>query len=220
MTCIYGGAPKGPQQRDLRTGVEIAVATPGRLLDFLEARATNLRRVTYLVLDEADRMLDMGFEPQIRKILGQIRPDRQTLLWTATWPREVQAVAAEFLTDWVKVVIGSVDLTANHRIEQRVEVLTDAEKRVPPPPVASPPRALPQERAGTSPSAPGTGRRYGRLRKLLELEMDPAAGATTKILVFVASKKSCDALTRQLRMDGWPALCIHGDKSQPERDWV
>ena len=64
-TCVYGGAPRGPQQRDLRAGVEIVIATPGRLLDFLEARATNLRRVTYLVLDEADRMLDMGFEPQV-----------------------------------------------------------------------------------------------------------------------------------------------------------
>jgi hypothetical protein len=75
---------------DLRRGVEIVIATPGRLIDFLESRTTNLRRVTYLVLDEADRMLDMGFEPQIRKIVGQIRPDRQTLLWSATWPKEIQ----------------------------------------------------------------------------------------------------------------------------------
>ena len=101
-TCIYGGAPKGPQIRDLERGmdkfwcilwklwnfhcenyfsrltvcflgVEICIATPGRLIDFLEAGKTNLRRCTYLVLDEADRMLDMGFEPQIRKIVDQIR---------------------------------------------------------------------------------------------------------------------------------------------------
>ncbi|QCD81027.1 ATP-dependent RNA helicase DDX5/DBP2 [Vigna unguiculata] len=70
-TCIYGGAPKGPQIRELRRGVEIVIATPGRLIDMLEAQHTNLQRVTYLVLDEADRMLDMGFEPQIRKIVGQ-----------------------------------------------------------------------------------------------------------------------------------------------------
>ncbi len=70
---MYGGAPQGPQARDLSRGVEIVVATPGRLIDFLEKNTTNLRRVTYLVLDEADRMLDMGFEPQIRKILSQIR---------------------------------------------------------------------------------------------------------------------------------------------------
>lgn len=66
------------------------VATPGRLIDFLESGDTNLKRVTYMVLDEADRMLDMGFEPQIRKIMGQIRPDRQTMMFTATWPKEVR----------------------------------------------------------------------------------------------------------------------------------
>ncbi|KAF4711855.1 ATP-dependent RNA helicase dbp2, partial [Perkinsus olseni] len=98
-TCCYGGVPRGPQARMLQNGVEICIATPGRLIDFLESDVTNLRRVTYLVLDEADRMLDMGFEPQraarllyvcpaspvlyapafVRKIVSQIRPDRQTL---------------------------------------------------------------------------------------------------------------------------------------------
>lgn len=72
-TCLFGGAPKGPQIRDLQNGCEIVIATPGRLLDILEMGKTNLRRCTYLVLDEADRMLDMGFEPQIRKIVDQIR---------------------------------------------------------------------------------------------------------------------------------------------------
>ena len=71
--CVYGGAPKGPQARDLRGGVEIVIATPGRLIDMLESGVTNLARVTYLVLDEADRMLDMGFEPQIATIVRQAR---------------------------------------------------------------------------------------------------------------------------------------------------
>lgn len=93
-TAIYGGAPKGPQIRDLQRGVEIVIATPGRLIDMLETGKTNLRRVTYLVMDEADRMLDMGFEPQIRKIVGQIRPDRQTLMFSATWPKDVQKLAS------------------------------------------------------------------------------------------------------------------------------
>ena len=74
--CVYGGAPKGPQIRDLRAGAEIVIATPGRLIDMLDARVTNMRRVTYLVLDEADRMLDMGFEPQIKTIVKQVLPGR------------------------------------------------------------------------------------------------------------------------------------------------
>lgn len=79
-TCVYGGVPKRQQIGDLQRGVEIVIATPGRLIDHLESGVMNLRRVTYLVLDEADRMLDMGFEPQLRKIVSQIRPDRQTLM--------------------------------------------------------------------------------------------------------------------------------------------
>ncbi|KMT10693.1 hypothetical protein BVRB_5g118040 isoform B [Beta vulgaris subsp. vulgaris] len=183
-TCIYGGAPKGPQIRDLKRGVEIVIATPGRLIDMLEAQHTNLKRVTYLVLDEADRMLDMGFEPQIRNIISQIRPDRQTLYWSATWPREVESLARQFLRNPYKVVIGSQDLKANHSICQVIEVMTDLEK-------------------------------YNRLISLLKEIMD-----RSKILIFVETKKGCDQVTRQLRVDGWPALAIHGDKDQSERDWV
>eukprot|EP00611_Tribonema_gayanum_P025751 TRINITY_DN595_c0_g1_i2.p1 TRINITY_DN595_c0_g1~~TRINITY_DN595_c0_g1_i2.p1 ORF type:complete len:278 (+),score=118.03 TRINITY_DN595_c0_g1_i2:1090-1923(+) len=113
---------------DLQRGVEIVIATPGRLIDHLESGKTNLRRVTYLVLDEADRMLDMGFEPQIRKIVGQIRPDRQTLMWSATWPKEVQALARDFLTNYYQVTVGSLDLSANKDIRQYVEVLEDWDK--------------------------------------------------------------------------------------------
>jgi len=128
-TCVYGGVPKGPQIRDLSKGVEICIATPGRLIDMLEAGKTNLRRVTYLVLDEADRMLDMGFEPQIRKIIGQIRPDRQTCMWSATWPKDVRQLAADYQHDFIQVNIGSMELSANHRITQIVEVVTEFEKR-------------------------------------------------------------------------------------------
>jgi ATP-dependent RNA helicase DDX5/DBP2 len=115
-TCLYGGMPKGPQARELERGIEICIATPGRLIDFLDMGKTNLRRVTYLVLDEADRMLDMGFEPQIRKIVSQIRPDRQTLLWSATWPKEIQRLANDFLKDPIKVTVGSLGLSANERV--------------------------------------------------------------------------------------------------------
>ncbi|EIE25472.1 DEAD-box RNA helicase [Coccomyxa subellipsoidea C-169] len=183
-TCVYGGAPKGPQMRDLRNGVEIVIATPGRLIDMLESRVTNLRRVTYLVLDEADRMLDMGFEPQIRNIVSQIRPDRQTLLWSATWPKDVQSIASAFLRDFYQVTIGSRDLKANHLIDQHFQFLSEDDK-------------------------------YRALSRLLEREMDGS-----RLLIFCETKRGCDAVTRQLRTEGWPALSIHGDKSQQERDWV
>lgn len=112
-TCIFGGSPKGPQARDLERGVEVVIATPGRLIDFLEKGTTNLARCTYLVLDEADRMLDMGFEPQIRKIITQIRPDRQVLMWSATWPKQVQALAEEFLVDYIQVLFLNVSTLEN-----------------------------------------------------------------------------------------------------------
>lgn len=127
-TCVFGGAPKREQARDLERGVEIVIATPGRLIDFLEKGTTNLQRCTYLVLDEADRMLDMGFEPQIRKIIDQIRPDRQTLMWSATWPKEVRKLAEDYLGDYVQINIGSLQLSANHNILQIVDVCQEHEK--------------------------------------------------------------------------------------------
>lgn len=91
--AVYGGASRSEQLRQYERGVDIVVATPGRLLDFLSAKDMKLDRVTYLVLDEADRMLDMGFEFSIKQICSQVRPDRQTLLFSATWPIGVQALA-------------------------------------------------------------------------------------------------------------------------------
>lgn len=117
--CVYGGAPKGPQLRDIDRGVDVIVATPGRLNDFLEMRRVNLHQVSYLVLDEADRMLDMGFEPQIRKIVKEIPNRRQTLMFTATWPKEVRKIAADLLVHPVQVNIGNIDeLVANKAITQ------------------------------------------------------------------------------------------------------
>ncbi|KAL8631230.1 hypothetical protein Q9189_003075 [Teloschistes chrysophthalmus] len=186
-TCVYGGVPKGQQIRDLSRGVEVCIATPGRLIDMLESGKTNLRRVTYLVLDEADRMLDMGFEPQIRKIIGQIRPDRQTCMWSATWPKDVRQLASDYLRDYIQVNIGSMDLSANHRITQIVEIVSEFDKR-------------------------------DRMTKHLERIMD--ADKDAKILLFTGTKRVADEITRFLRQDGWPALSIHGDKQQNERDWV
>ena len=120
--------PKRTQVFDLRKGVEIVIATPGRLIDHLESGITNLRRVTYLVMDEADRMLDMGFEPQIRKIVSQIRPDRQTLMWSATWPKSVEQMANDFLNNYYQVTVGSLEISANKSISQIIECCQDHEK--------------------------------------------------------------------------------------------
>ncbi|XJO71100.1 hypothetical protein BDV3_000673 [Batrachochytrium dendrobatidis] len=185
-TCLYGGVPKGPQMRDLERGIEICIATPGRLIDMLESGKTNLKRVTYLVLDEADRMLDMGFEPQIRKIVDQIRPDRQTLMWSATWPKEVQALARDYQKEFIQVNVGSMELSASHNITQIVEICPSHDKR-------------------------------HRLYKLLE---DIMSNADQKTIIFTGTKRTADDITRDLRHDGFPALAIHGDKKQQERDWV
>lgn len=185
-TCIYGGAPKGPQIRDLERGSEIVVATPGRLIDLIEMRKISLRRVTYLVLDEADRMLDMGFEPQIRKIIEQIRPDRQVLMWSATWPKDVRKLAEDFLVDYVQINVGAQQIHANHNILQIVDICQEYEKD----------------------------------RKLVQLLEEIMGEKENKTIIFCETKRKTDDITRRLRRDGWPAMCIHGDKAQPEREWV
>lgn len=129
-TCVYGGAPKSAQLRDIDRGVDIIVATPGRLNDILEMKRVKLHQVSYLVLDEADRMLDMGFEPQIRKIVKEIPHRRQTLMYTATWPKEVRKIAADLLVHPVHVNIGNVnELVANKAITQYVELIKPFEKQ-------------------------------------------------------------------------------------------
>jgi superfamily II DNA/RNA helicase len=117
--CIYGGAPKGPQIQQLNAGIHIMIATPGRLIDMLEIGKTNLNRTTFLVLDEADRMLDMGFEPQVRRICALIRKDRQTLMFSATWPQEIQDMATQFQREFIRIHVGNTDLSANQDVTQK-----------------------------------------------------------------------------------------------------
>eukprot|EP00371_Babesia_bovis_P002507 XP_001611154.1 p68 RNA helicase protein [Babesia bovis T2Bo] len=125
---LYGGVSKYQQQQQLTGGVDIMVATPGRLLDCLSSGLLRLDRVSYFVLDEADRMLDMGFEPQIRMIASQIRPDRQTLLFSATWPASIRRLASEFCkTNCIYIQVGDKELTANPNITQTVKVLRSDE---------------------------------------------------------------------------------------------
>ncbi len=124
-TCLFGGVNKHDQRKALRQGVDIIVATPGRLADLMEEGECDLSQVTYLVLDEADRMLDQGFEQAIRGIISQCAPagKRQTALFSATWPQSIQTLAREFLTEPLKVTIGGEDLSSNKRVKQIVEVV-------------------------------------------------------------------------------------------------
>jgi len=127
----------------------------------------------------------MGFEPQMRAIQSQIRPDKQTLLWSATWPVEIQKLARDFCKENpVHIVVGSEDLAVTHMVKQNVEVMDSHMKRP-------------------------------KLIKLLQSIMDGS-----KIIIFCATKKGCDHLARSLSMENWPALAIHGDKAQYERDNV
>lgn len=109
---IYGGGDRNGQIQDLKKGVDIVIATPGRLNDLQMNNFINLKSVTYLVLDEADKMLDMGFEPQIIKILLDVRPDRQTIMTSATWPYAVRRLAQSYLKAPMIVYVGTLDLVA------------------------------------------------------------------------------------------------------------
>ncbi|KAH8301940.1 hypothetical protein KR044_001006 [Drosophila immigrans] len=121
VVCCYGGGSKWEQSKALEQGCEIVVATPGRMIDMVKLKATNLRRVTFLVLDEADRMFHMGFEPQVRSICNHVRPDRQTLLFSATFKKRIERLARDILTDPVRIVQGDLN-EANQDITQHVYV--------------------------------------------------------------------------------------------------
>ncbi|KAH7916330.1 P-loop containing nucleoside triphosphate hydrolase protein [Hygrophoropsis aurantiaca] len=128
--CAYGGSPIKDQIAELKKGAEIIVCTPGRMIDLLTAnsgRVTNLKRVTYVVLDEADRMFDMGFEPQVMKILNNVRPDRQTVLFSATFPKQMDSLARKILQKPLEITVGGRSVVAAE-IEQIVEVRPEESK--------------------------------------------------------------------------------------------
>ena len=128
--CVYGGTGISEQIAELKRGAEIIVCTPGRMIDMLAAnsgKVTNLRRVTYLVLDEADRMFDMGFEPQVMRVIDNCRPDRQTVMFSATFPRLMEGLARRILIKCVEVQVGGRSIVAKE-IEQHVEVIEEDNK--------------------------------------------------------------------------------------------
>lgn len=130
--CVYGGTgTRGNQIRQLRfTEPNIVVATPGRLVDLHDSGFIDIKNVTCLVLDEADRMLDMGFGPQLRDILARIPPEenRQTLMWTATWDTEIESIARASFRNYVRLNVGSDKLAANENIKQEIMLVKSHER--------------------------------------------------------------------------------------------
>ncbi|GKT60870.1 ATP-dependent RNA helicase DBP3 [Colletotrichum tofieldiae] len=194
--CIYGGASKDDQRNLLRRGADVIVATPGRLKDFMMDGTISLQDVKFAVLDEADRMLDKGFEDDIKMILGDMpaREERQTVMFTATWPASVRKLAESFMVDPIKITIGSsgketangaVELQANTRIKQRVEVVD--------------PRAKEQ-----------------RLLQLLK-QWQTGAQKDDRILVFCLYKKEATRVETFLQQRGIRVGGIHGDLRQEQR---
>src|SRR5688572_22886840 len=128
-TVIFGGVPQNPQVRALRSGCDILVATPGRLLDLYEQRLADLRGIEVLVVDEADRMLDFGFLPAVRRVVAALPGRRHSLLFSATMPPDVAHLAHSLLHDPVRVDVSGPAPRAQHQIEQAVMHVAKADKR-------------------------------------------------------------------------------------------
>eukprot|EP00793_Prasinoderma_coloniale_P003809 PRCOL_00003186-RA len=131
VSTVYGGVDKTAQYKELKAGVDAIVATPGRLIDVLRGKATDMQRVTLLVLDEADSMLSMGFSEQVNAIIGRCRPDRQTLLFSATLPPKLESLAAGALRAPVRITVGGAGGAggANADVRQLVHVVRDADAK-------------------------------------------------------------------------------------------
>ena len=192
---VVGGVSKGDQFKVLRNGLPVVVvATPGRLIDMIRMKATNLQRVSFVVLDEADRMLDLGFEKQVQSILQATRPDRQTLLFSATFRDRVEKLAEEYLTDPVRIHIGSSGMQVegssaisfNPLIEQRFQLLTSMVDKWP--------------------------------WILANLPQTLRDHPNSSVLIFVGKKEGAIELGSSLvAATRTPCLTLHGDMPQDER---
>lgn len=193
--CCYGGSSIEPQIADLKKGSQIVVATPGRLIDLLAAnggRVCNLRRVTYVVLDEADRMFDFGFEPQVNKIFSQIRPDRQSILFSATFAKKMESRAKAILVDPIEIIVGGISVVPPE-ITQRVEFIGleghESEEEI-------------------------------SSMKLQLLISTLLKFPDVKKLVFVEKQDSADKLLVKLLANSFACVAIHGGKEQLDRKYA
>ena len=187
---VVGGSSMSEQRGDLRNGVECVVATPGRLIDHIHQNNTNLRRTSFLVLDEADRLLDMGFEQQILEILNTTPKPRQTLLFSATMPPEVEDLAGKYLVKPVKVKIGTVSApTAN--VSQSLEKVPNGNAKI--------------DRL---------------CRMVVEEKMESVAhgNAPPMSIVFVERKAKAEDVADMLNAEGVATASLHGGRTQGERE--
>jgi ATP-dependent RNA helicase DBP3 len=187
VVCIYGGVPKDPQVQAVKKA-HIVVATPGRLNDLIGDGSADLSKAEFVVLDEADRMLDKGFKEPIRQIIQCTQKKRQTLMFTATWPPSVRELAATFMQNPIKIAIGdnpTGELRANTRIKQIVEVVEPRDKEF-------------------------------RLLQLLK-QYQSGKNKDDRILVFCLYKKEATRVEETIRRRGFRVAGIHGDLSQEKR---
>lgn len=192
ISCVYGGSSIADNIATLKKSqTHVLVATPGRLIDLMQSnsgRVLNFKRVTYVVLDEADRMFDMGFEPQIMKVLANIRPDRQTLLFSATFPKSLDSNARKMLKNPVEITVGGRS-TIPSQIKQIVHI-------VPPSP---------------------TEKFKQLLLHLGNLFSDPEQDGA-RAIVFCERQETCEDLLAKLLKKSWACDSIHGAKEQSDRD--
>ncbi|KAL7668868.1 hypothetical protein ACOME3_009550 [Neoechinorhynchus agilis] len=193
VVVVYGGTNLRQQLKEIYRGVDIVVATPGRLIDVVERHCLLLNEIRYFVLDEADRMLDMGFEPQIRRIVDSLdMPDktcRQTSMFSATFPKSMRELAQHFLRNYVFLAVGRIGSTSEN-IEQRILWVDEH-------------------------------RKLNQLKDILDsYRSDAECGADLLTLIFVETKRGADELENVLRKEGYNVGCIHGDRNQSDREYA
>ncbi|KAH8479943.1 hypothetical protein Peur_063210 [Populus x canadensis] len=186
---VVGGTKSADQGSELRAGVDVIVATPGRFIDHLQQGNTSLSRISFIVLDEADRMLDMGFEPQIREVMHNLPEKHQTLLFSATMPVEIETLAQEYLISPVQVKVGKVSSpTAN--VSQILTKVSASEK------IDCLLALLVEDTS----------------------QAEKSNQSFPLTIVFVERKTMCNEVAEALVAQGLQAVALHGGRSQSERE--
>ncbi|CAF1138264.1 unnamed protein product [Adineta steineri] len=207
--CIIGGDEREKQINEIGDGKEVYICTPGRLADFLESKITTLYRVTFIVLDEADKMLDLGFEPQIRNILADFKAPKplsneeeeeeeqpparrqaQISMFSATWPKSIKTLAEEYLTNYVHATVGC--LSESHAVNLNIQQIVDF--------------------------CPNEQQKKQNLFKILDEVC--AYAPERKTIIFVRTRDKVNRLSKDLEQNGYKALLLHGSKSQQMRNEV